>query len=95
MINNASYAFGVRESLTISWIRDGLFNQKQWKILELRARGVTQLETAKKLGTSRANISMIEWRAKKKLDKARETIQIYEALQSSHRVSVDKGTKFS
>ena len=76
-------------------MKGGLFNQKQLKILKLRARGFTQLETAKELGTSRANVSMIEWRARKKLDKARETIQAYEALQSSHTVSVDKGTKLA
>ncbi len=74
-------------------MKGSLFNQKQWKILELRARGFTQLETAKKLGTSRANVSMIEWRARRKLDKARATIQVYENLQSSRRVSVDRVTK--
>ena len=76
-------------------MKGGLFNQKQLKILKLRARGFTQIETAKELGTSRANVSMIEWRARKKLDKARETIQAYEALQSSHTVSVDKGNQIS
>lgn len=73
----------------------GLFNQKQRKILELRARGFTQLETARKLGTSRANVSMIEWRARKKLDKARETVKAFEALQSSRTISVEKGTKLT
>ncbi len=76
-------------------MKGGLFNQKQLKILKFRARGFTQLETAKELGTTRANVSMIEWRARKKLDKARETIQAYEALQSSHVVSVEKGTKLA
>jgi Tfx family DNA-binding protein len=76
-------------------MKSGLFNQKQLKILKLRARGFTQLETARELGTTRANVSMIEWRARKKLDKARETIQAYEALQSSHRVLVGKGTRLA
>lgn len=76
-------------------MKGGLFNQKQLKILKLRARGFTQLETAKELGTTRANVSMIEWRARKKLDKARETIHAYEALQSSHTVLVEKGTKLA
>lgn len=73
----------------------GLFNQKQLKILRLRARGFTQLETAKELGTTRANVSMIEWRARRKLEKARETIRVYEALQSSYTVIVEKGTKLA
>lgn len=76
-------------------MKTGLFNQKQLRILRLRARGFTQLEAAKELGTTRANVSMIEWRARKKLDKARETIQAYEALQSSHKVTVGKGTKLA
>ncbi len=76
-------------------MKTGLFNQKQLKILRLRARGFTQLEAAKELGTTRANISMIEWRARRKLDKARETIKAYEALQSSHKVSVGKSTKLA
>jgi len=78
---------GSNVQLTISRIKGGLLKQKQWKILELRAKGFTQLETAKKLGTSRANVSMIEYRAKKKLERARETIQIYETLCASHRIS--------
>jgi HTH-type transcriptional regulator, fmd operon transcriptional regulator len=65
-------------------VKSGLFNQKQLKILRLRARGLTQLKVAKELGTSRANISMIEWRARRKLQKARETIRAYERLQSSN-----------
>jgi len=76
-------------------LKSGLFNQQQLKILRLRARGFTQLEAAKELGTTRANISMIEWRARRKLERAHETIQAYEALQSSHTVSVEKGTKLA
>lgn len=53
------------------------------------------METAKELGTTRANISMIEWRARRKLEKARETIEAYEALQSSHKLTVGKGTKLA
>jgi HTH-type transcriptional regulator, fmd operon transcriptional regulator len=76
-------------------LKNGLFNQKQLKILKYRARGFTQSETAKELGTTRANISMIEWRARKKLEKARKTIEAYEALQSSHKLVVGKGTKLA
>lgn len=38
---------------------------------------------------------MIEWRARKKLEKARETIEAYEALQSSRKLVVSKGTKLA
>ena len=65
----------------------------QLKILRLRARGFTQLKVAEELGTTRANVSMIEWRARRKLEKARETVQAYESLQSAHTVRVEKGIK--
>lgn len=81
--------------LLLQALKTGLFNQKQLKILKYRARGFTQSETAKELGTTRANISMIEWRARKKLKRARETIEAYEALQYSHRIVVSKGTKLA
>ncbi len=73
----------------------GLLNQKQYMILRLRAKGLTQLETAHELGTSRANVSMIEWRARRKIEMARETLQAYESLQSSHALTVEKGTKLA
>ncbi len=50
---------------------------------------------AKKLGTTRANVSMIEWRARKKLDRARQAIEVYETLQPCRTVSVEKGTKLA
>jgi HTH-type transcriptional regulator, fmd operon transcriptional regulator len=67
-------------------MKSGLFNQKQLKILRLRERGFTKLETAKVLDTSRANVSMIELRARRKLERARETILAYEDLQSTQAV---------
>ncbi|MCL5067871.1 MAG: Tfx family DNA-binding protein [Thaumarchaeota archaeon] len=73
----------------------GLFNQKQYRILKLRAKGFTQLETAKELGISRANVSMIESRARKKIQKARETLEVYESLQSSHNIAIEKGSKLA
>ena len=73
----------------------GLLNPKQYKILKLRAKGLTQLETAKELGTTRANVSMIELRALRKIEKARETLLTYESLQSTHKIYVEQGTKLA
>ncbi len=73
----------------------GLLNQRQYRILKLRARGFTQLETAKELGISRANVSMIESRARRKIQKARETLEAYEGVQSSHTIPIGKGTKLA
>ncbi len=71
----------------------GLLNEKQFQVLRLRAKGLSQLETAKQLGTTRANVSMIELRARKKVQKAKETFQAYESLQILHNVIVEKGTR--
>ena len=73
----------------------GFLNQRQYRILKLRARGFTQLETAKELGITRANVSMIESRARKKIQKARETLETYDSLQSSHIIFVEKGLKLA
>ena len=76
-------------------MKSGFFSQKQLKVLRLRAKGLTQLETASELGTTRANVSMIEWRARRKLERAKQTIKVYEALLSSHTLIIDKGTKLA
>ena len=73
----------------------GFLNQKQYRILKLRARGFTQLEAAKELGTTRANVSMIESRARKKIQRARETLEAFESLQTSHSIVVEKGLKLA
>jgi HTH-type transcriptional regulator, fmd operon transcriptional regulator len=65
------------------------------KILKLRMKGYTQLETANELGLTRGNVSMIEWRARKKIGKARETLQAFESLQSFCKVVIEKNTKLA
>jgi HTH-type transcriptional regulator, fmd operon transcriptional regulator len=65
------------------------------KILRLRMKGYTQLETAKELGLTRGNVSMIEWRARRRVEKARETLQAFESLKSSYTVVVEKDTKLA
>ena len=57
-----------------------------------RGKGMTQSETAKFLHTSRANVSMIERRARAKIGRARETIAAFESTLTDHRVVVPKGT---
>ncbi|MHB8565583.1 MAG: Tfx family DNA-binding protein [Nitrososphaerales archaeon] len=78
-----------------SALKLGLLNQKQHKILKLRAKGLTQLEAARELGTSRANVSMIELRARRKIEKARETLAAYESLQSTHKVVIEEGMRLA
>ncbi|MGI0085876.1 MAG: Tfx family DNA-binding protein, partial [Nitrososphaerales archaeon] len=76
-----------------SKVRSDLFTSNQFLILKLRSRGLTQLQTARQLETSRANVSMIEHRARNKLEKARATLRAYESIQSTHSVKVGAGTR--
>jgi HTH-type transcriptional regulator, fmd operon transcriptional regulator len=71
----------------------GLFTKLQLLVLKHRSDGLSQAETARKIGTSRANVSMIELRAKRKLARARETLAAYESLLSEHSINVARGTK--
>ena len=73
----------------------GVLTNKQLKVLELRSKGLTQREAARQLGTTRANVSMIEWRARKRLAKARDTIRAYELMQEDFEVGIREGTKLA
>jgi HTH-type transcriptional regulator, fmd operon transcriptional regulator len=55
---------------------------------------MTQKETAKALGTTRANVSMIELRARRKVALAKETVDAYRSTLTDHIVSIPKGTRF-
>jgi len=65
--------------------------EQQIRILRLRAKGLKQSEIAEMLGTSRANISILERRALEKIEKARNTILIWEQINSKISVDVRKG----
>ncbi len=54
---------------------------------------MSQLETAQEVGTTRANVSMIEFRARRKIRKAEETLRVYESTLTDHSVEVAKGTR--
>ncbi|WP_297499758.1 Tfx family DNA-binding protein [Thermococcus sp.] len=65
--------------------------EQQIKILKLRARGLKQSEIAELLGTSRANISILERRALEKVEKARNTLLIWEQINSKISIEVRRG----
>ncbi|NJE05365.1 Tfx family DNA-binding protein [Thermococcus sp. M36] len=65
--------------------------EQQIRILRLRAKGLKQSEIAELLGTSRANISILERRALDKIEKARNTLLIWEQINSKISVEVKKG----
>ena len=65
--------------------------EHQIKILKLRARGLKQSEIAEMLGTSRANVSILERRALEKIEKARNTLLLWEQINSKIGLEVRKG----
>ena len=75
-------------------LKKGALTDSQFAVLHRRGRGLTQRQTARELGTSRANVSMIELRARRKVELARETIRAYEAAIEERRVRIPKGVKF-
>lgn len=73
--------------------RFGFLTKEQLLVLKERSQGLTQVETAKHLGTTRANVSMLELRAKKNLEKAAETIRAYESSLGDHKFKIEEDTR--
>lgn len=71
----------------------GSLTERQYRVLACRGKGLTQNETARELQTTRANVSMIELRAKRKVAQARETLRAYQSTLTDHSVLVSKGTR--
>jgi Tfx family DNA-binding protein len=69
-----------------------LLTARQWQIIRLRAMGLTQAQVAKKLHTSRENVSIIEHRAHENLKSARATLEAVEQLSESKELVIPSGT---
>ncbi len=65
--------------------------EHQIKILRLRAKGLKQSEIAEMLGTSRANVSILERRALEKIEKAKNTLLLWEQINSKISLDVKAG----
>ncbi|MBW9221658.1 Tfx family DNA-binding protein [Methanothermococcus sp. SCGC AD-155-C09] len=71
---------------------ESFLTNTQIKVLKLRKKGLTQEEIAKLMNTSRANICMIERRARENIEKAKNTLKIYKNIISPIKLVVDKNT---
>ncbi|ABR56302.1 Tfx family DNA-binding protein [Methanococcus aeolicus] len=71
---------------------DSFLTETQIKVLKLRKKGLTQEKIAEQLNTSRANISMIEKRAKENIAKAKETLKIYNNIIAPLKLIIPEGT---
>ncbi len=66
--------------------------KRQWQVLRLRATGLTQTQVARKLHTTRENISIIEHRSHENLRAARATLDAIEPLSESRELIIPSGT---
>ena len=71
----------------------GVFTENELNVLRCRGKGMSQQETAVELHTTRANVSMIERRARRNLERARETLKAYELTLTDHAVIIEVGTR--
>lgn len=73
-------------------MKRGLLTKKQFEVLRLRVQGLTQEEIAKRLKTTRVNITIMERRVRQKIEAARETLRLIEKFESPVHVTVKPGT---
>lgn len=70
----------------------GLFTDQQLEVLKLRSQGLTQKEIAERLNTTRENISMIEKRIKRNIEKIKESLEILKNLGILVEIKIEPGT---
>lgn len=66
--------------------------KRQITVLRLRQAGFTQEEIAKRIKTTRANISLIEKRARENIERSKETLKEWNSVVSPVRVTIPRGT---
>ena len=71
---------------------ESFLTKRQILVLRLRQSGLTQDEIARRIKTTRANVSLIEKRAKENIDRSRETLKEWESIVSPVRITIKKGT---
>lgn len=72
--------------------RSGLLTDDQLKILGFRLNGLKQDEIARKLCTTRQNVSLIERRARGNIMKAEATLRTFRRLQTAATVELKPST---
>ncbi len=72
--------------------RTGSLTKIQLDVLKLRIAGLTQEEVAGRLGTTRQNVSLVERRARRNVEKAEETIAAYKRLNIAASITLKPAT---
>jgi Tfx family DNA-binding protein len=68
-----------------------MLTQRQWDVMRLRSLGLTQTQVAKKLRTTRENVTIIEHRAHENLRAAKATLAAIEELSGSRELIIPSG----
>lgn len=72
--------------------KDTLLTGRQIEVLKLKRKGLSQADIARKLKTTRGNISTIETTALKNIAKAEKTLKLYRALEAPVWMTLPAGT---
>jgi Tfx family DNA-binding protein len=72
--------------------KDLYLTDKQIEVLRLKKKGMTQADIARDMKTTRGNICIIEKTAFKNIEKAKNTIKFYRAIESPIWVTIPGGT---
>ena len=66
--------------------------KRQWRVVRLRSTGLTQAQVARKLRTTRENVTILEHRANENLKAAKATLAVMEGLSGSKELVIPAGT---
>ncbi|MCD1294512.1 transcriptional regulator [Methanocella sp. CWC-04] len=66
--------------------------KRQIMVLRLRQAGLTQEDIARRMKTTRANISLIEKRARENIERSKETLKEWNSIISPVKIAIKKGT---
>lgn len=69
-----------------------ILTHRQWEILELRSRGLSTTEIARIIGTGKQNVLVLENRARRKIARARFTIDLLDNMGRESISYVRSGT---
>ncbi|MFX0204303.1 MAG: Tfx family DNA-binding protein [Candidatus Hodarchaeota archaeon] len=69
------------------------FTDRQLEVLKLRRQGLVQREVARRLDTSRANVSILEKHAYEKVRRAKATLDLFNKMNMAVQVIISPKTK--
>jgi Tfx family DNA-binding protein len=72
-------------------MKDTFLTDLQAKVLELRAKGLTQADIARRMKTSRANVSILERRARENIERAARTLKLEAKLRAPVVIAAKEG----